>query len=110
MANYVQLRLKPAHAAGKTVIFHPQESTNAQADVVALRLAPASLAALDPAELLDAPMILLDPPAELPVLQPRQRPHAQVASRPVVRVAVCGDHPEHADRPITRQMNHTPRP
>ncbi len=57
-----------------------------------------------PAELLDAPMILLNPPRELPVLQPGQCAHAQLAGRPVVRAAVCGDHPEHANRPIARQQ------
>src|SRR3954465_2370832 len=108
MANYIEFGLKPAKAEGKTVTFHPQEGTDAQADVVALRLGPAGLTALDPTELLDAAVVLLDAPAKVPVLQPGQRIHLQVAGRPVVRVTVCGDHPEHSNRSITRQMNHPP--
>src|SRR5262249_37066877 len=108
MTNYVQLRLKPTEAEGKTVTFHPQKGTNAQTDVVALGLGPAGLAALDPAELLDASVILLDPPTELPVLQAGQGSHLHVAARPVVRVAVCGDYPEHTNRSVARQMDHTP--
>src|SRR6202451_4776698 len=109
MANYVEFRLKPANAEGKAVTFHAQEGTDAQADVVALGLGTTSLTALDPTELLDAPVVLLDAPGEVTILQARQGIHLEVAGRPVVRVAVCGDHPEHTDRPITRQMNHTPR-
>src|SRR4051812_5022866 len=105
MANYVQFGLKPADAKGKAVTFHPQEGTQAQPDVVALALGPPHLTALDPAELLDAPVILLDPPGKIRVLQTRQRLHRQVTGRPMVRVSVFVDHPEHSDRPVTRQMN-----
>src|SRR5271155_1746554 len=95
LANYVQLCLKPANAEGKTVAFQAEEGTKAEPDVVALRLGPTRLTALDPAELLDPPMIFLDAPGEVRVLQARQDVHLQVAGRPIVRVAVCGDHPEH---------------
>src|SRR5207237_340201 len=51
------------------------------------------------------PTVFLDPPREIGVLQTSQRIHPQVVGRPMVRVSVSVDHPEHSDRPITRQMN-----
>src|SRR5271166_5375275 len=108
MANYVHLRLKPTQAEGKAMTFHPQKGANAQADVVPLGLGPTRLAPLHPTELLDASVILLDPPRKIPVLQPRQGIHPQVVARPMVRVAVSGDHPEYTNRAIARQMNDPP--
>src|SRR5438309_820516 len=97
VANNVAFRLKPAPDEGKTVAFDSEKGTERQAKVLALRLGPAGLAAFDAAELLDAPLILLVPLAEIPVLQSGQRVPFPSAGRPVVRVAVCGDHPEHTD-------------
>src|SRR5262249_61231075 len=109
MTNYVQLRLKPTQAEGKTVTFHPQKGTNAQTDVVALGLGPAGLAALDPAELLDASVILLDPPTELPVLQAGQGSHLHVAPPPVVPGRDCGHSPDPTNRSRARQRDPPPR-
>src|SRR4051812_9483476 len=83
MADYVEFGLEPANAEGKAVTFHTEEGPEAQADVVALGLGAASLTTFGPAELLDAAVVLLNPPGEVGVLQARQGVHAQVAGRPV---------------------------
>ena len=60
---------------------------------------------LHAALLLEAAMILLDAPGPLGVLQPRQVVHRLVAGRPVLRVSVWGDEPEHADEAVALQVD-----
>src|SRR5215204_5347360 len=103
-----RLGLQPANAVGEAVELQPQERPQRQADVVALRRRRPRLAALHLGTLLDPPVVVLDRPAVLPVLEPGQVGHAQVAGRPVRDVAVWGDYLEYLDQPVALEPNLCP--
>ena len=88
LADDGRLRLSPADAGDGAVLLETQEGAQRAGDVVALRPRRAHPGPLHAAVLLEAPMVDLDAPGDLGVLQPRQLPHRQVAGRPVCPVLV----------------------
>ena len=104
----VRLGFIPAHPHLQPVRFQPHEGAQRQLDVAALRRLQLRLALLDPAALLDAAMIHLNPKRLPRPLRPLGFTHGQVARRPVFRVAVCGDRPKHADEPVPLQVHDQP--
>jgi hypothetical protein len=90
------------------MVLQTQECPDRQPDVVALRPGGPDLSPFHTAALLQAPVIVLDPPALLGVGQSGQLIHLQVVRRPVFNVPVSGDDLEDADRPEPLQMDDRP--
>src|SRR5436305_9135302 len=91
VADYGRLGFQPTDPMREAVELQPQERTQRQGDVVALRLPRPRLAPLHLGTLLDPAVVVLNGPAVLRVLLPRQVGQRQVTAGPVGNVAVWGD-------------------
>src|SRR6478672_5794214 len=100
MADDPFFRPLPADPRPQPMPFQPHERPDRHADVVALRPCRPHLRPFHPALLLQRPMVDLDPPRELGVLQPLALAHVEIVRRPVLRVPGWGDNPEYLDHPI----------
>ena len=58
------------------------------------------------AELLQFPVVVLDPETDLGAVPPHRLLHHQVVGRPVLRVAIRGVDPEHLDQAVATQVQH----
>ena len=68
--------------------------------MVHLRPGRPGLGLLDTAALLEAPVVVLDGTSPFGQFFEPARGHLQATGRPVLRVSVRGDGPEHLDEPI----------
>lgn len=109
LANDPVFRLIPAHAGGVEMVLEPQERPDRHSDVISLCASRSGLGLVNPAALLQAPMIILDRPTQVGVLQASQLVHAQVVGCPVRNVTVWGDNLEDQDQTETLQVDRCAR-
>lgn len=105
VADDLEFGGEPRDAGMEAMRFEAQESTQGQANVIALCACAPQLATFDPAKLLDAAMVLFNRVAILRVLQTLQFIHRQVVAWPIFQVAVWSDSLEHFDEAIPFEMN-----
>jgi len=104
-ANDPFLRYLPADSRPHPVPFQVHERANRTANMVALRSRCPYHRPFHATFLLQCPVIALDSPGKLGILQPLQFAHCPIIRRPVRRLAVRGDHPEHPNQPVSFPMH-----
>ena len=107
-ADDVPFGLEPTDTRLKPMPFQTQKCSQCQPDVVALSAGFARRTSFHSGELFEPPMVVLDPPGLLCVIDARQLVHVQVVGNPVPRAAVFSNDPERLDRPETFDVNDRP--